>query len=225
MIKKHFWKIVFALVVVLMGASVWYAQYASSKANEGVTITDHIKGPQNAKVKLTEYGDFQCPACGAFYPVVSDVLSKYGDQIQFEFKNFPLLTIHPYALPAAKAAEAASQQGKFFEMYDKLYQNQQAWSQSATPQVFFDQYAKDIGLNVPQFKEQMKSSIIENHIRQQYEDAQKLGLTGTPSFYLNGQKLEFQTIGDFMNAIESALGIASSSASTSQESAPVKFGI
>lgn len=234
MIKKHFWKIVLAVIVVLMGGSIVYAQYATSKANVGVVVQDHIEGPADAKVKLTEYGDFECPACGAMYPVVTNVLNKYGDKIQFEFKNFPLITIHPFAMQAAIAAESAGQQGKFFQMYDKLYQNQQEWTQSATPQVFFDKYAQEIGLNVSQFKEQMKSSVIQDHVKKQYDEATvQLGLTGTPTFFINGKKLAFQTVDDFNNAIEAALGIATSTASSTDSDASssasaqssVQFGI
>lgn len=223
--KKHFWKITLAVVVVLMGASFAYAHYISTKANEGVVIVPHIQGDQNSKVKLTEYGDFQCPACGQFYPIVKQVLEKHGSDITFEFKNFPLLTIHPFALPAAKAAEAAGQQGKYFEMYDKLYTNQDTWSKSATPEVYFLQYAKDLGLDIALFKQHIKASAIEDHIKDQFNEARGLGLTGTPSFYLNGEKMEFQTLDDFTGAIDAALGITSTSTATTESSSGVEFGI
>jgi formate-nitrite transporter family protein len=226
--KKHIWKIVFIVVVVLMGGSFLYANHISSQANEGVVITDHIKGNEQSKVTLTEYSDFQCPACGQFYPIVKELLSQYGDQIRFEYKHFPLLSIHPYAMPAAKAAEAAGQQGKFFEMHDKLFENQNTWAKSPTPQVYFLQYAQELGLDMPRFKKQLASSVIEDHIKDQFNEAQELGLTGTPSFYLNGERLEFQTFEEFFGAIEAALGITpesgTSTASTSATDS-VKFGI
>jgi len=209
--KKHFWKIILGVVVVVMGGSIALAQYVGSQANEGVVPAKHTKGPATAKVQLTEYADFQCPACAQFYPVVTEVLEKYGDQINFEFKHFPLVTIHPFALPAAKAAEAAGQQGKFFVMYDKLFTNQNVWSKSATPQVYFIQYAEELGLDMPLFKQHLRASVLDTHIKSQFSEAQKLGLTGTPSFYLNGQRLEFKTIQEFTGAIEKALGIVSTS--------------
>lgn len=228
--KKHIWKIIFAVVIILMGGSIAYSQYASHKADAGVVIADHVKGDPNAKVKLTEYGDFQCPACGQFYPIVTEVLHKYGDQMAFEFKNFPLLTIHQFALPAAKAAEAAGQQGKFFEMYDLLYTNQDTWSRSATPQAYFEQYAQQLGLNMPLFKQHMRSAAIDAHIKDEYAAAQKLGLTGTPSFFLNGKRLEFNTIPEFTGAIEAALGIGTTSPTSTQATdttgdSQVQFGL
>ncbi len=223
--KKHFWKIVLGVAVVLMGGSIILAQYVGSQANEGVVLSEHIKGPVDAKVQLTEYADFQCPACGQFYPVVTDVLEKYGDQITFEFKHFPLVSIHQFAMPAAKAAEAAGQQGKFFEMYDKLFVNQNIWTKSATPQVYFLQYAEELGLDMPLFKQHLRSSLIEDHIRSQFDEARGLGLTGTPSFYLNGQRLEFKTVPEFTSAIEVALGIASTTANAVESGESVEFGL
>jgi len=224
--KKHFGKIFLAAVIVLMGGSILYANYAGTKANEGVVLSSHIKGNADAAVTLTEYSDFQCPACGQFYPVVKALLEQYGDQIAFEYKHFPLITIHPHAMPAAKAAEAAGVQGKFFEMHDKLFENQDAWSKSATPQAFFVQYAEELGLDVDLFKQHMRSSMIEDTIKEQFNEAQDLGLTGTPSFFLNGERLEFETFEEFMGAIETALGIApeGQNAATSTESS-VEFGL
>jgi protein-disulfide isomerase len=225
--KKHFWKIIFAVAVVLIGGSMIYAQYSGSKANEGVVLGDHIKGNTESTVRLTEYSDFQCPACGQFYPVVKDVLAQYGDRISFEYRHYPLLSIHPYALPAAKAAEAAGVQGKFFEMHDKLFENQNAWSKSAAPQAYFIQYAEELGLDVPLFKQHMRASLIEDKIQDQFNEAQEKGLTGTPSFFLNGEKLEFQTFEDFFGAIEAALGVTAEgeTASTSAPQSDVMFGL
>jgi protein-disulfide isomerase len=224
--KKHFGKIFLAAVIVLMGGSFLYANYAGTKANEGVVLSSHIKGNAAAAVTLTEYSDFQCPACGQFYPVVKALLEQYGDQIAFEYKHFPLITIHPHAMPAAKAAEAAGVQGKFFEMHDKLFENQDAWSKSATPQAFFVQYAQELGLDVDLFKQHMRSSMIEDTIKAQFNEAQDLGLTGTPSFFLNGERLEFETFEEFMGAIETALGVAPAeqNTATSTESG-VEFGL
>jgi protein-disulfide isomerase len=227
--KKHMWKIIIGAAIVLMAGSFFLSQQASKGSNDGIVVSDHIKTAADPKATLTEYGDFQCPACGQFYPIVSAVLEQYGGNLSFEFKNFPL-PMHPYAIPAAKAAEAAGQQGKYFEMYDKLYQNQDAWAQSSAPQAFFNQYAEELGLNMDQFKKQMRSSILSDHIKAQQKEAMDKGFTGTPSFELNGEKLEFTTYEEFIGKIEAALGIentaASSSASTTAEDgAGVEFGL
>lgn len=222
--KKHIWKIIFASAVILMAGSFLYANYASNKANEGVTLSSHVKGNADASVTLTEYSDFQCPACAQFYPLVQDLLKQYGDRIAFEYKHFPLISIHPYAVPAAKAAEAAGVQGKFFEMHDMLFENQNAWAKSATPQVFFAQYAEELGLDVVLFKQHMRASVIEDVIEAQFNEAQGLGLTGTPSFFLNGERMEFETYSDFIAAIEAALGVTPA-AETGSNTPSVQFGL
>src|SRR5690606_2501503 len=135
-----------------MAGSFLYAHLSSSQANEGVVLSEHIKGTPDASVTLTEYADFQCPACGQFHSIMKTVEERYGDRLAIEFKHFPLTSIHPYAMPAAKAAEAAGVQGKFFEMHDKLFEDQAAWSQSGTPQVFFNKYAEELGLDVALFR-------------------------------------------------------------------------
>jgi protein-disulfide isomerase len=225
--KKHTWKIVFGIAAVLMIASIAYGQYASKAANEGVTLEDHIKGNPDATVTMTEYGDFQCPACGQFHPIVKSVIEQYGSQIRFEFKHFPLTAIHPHALSASKAAEAAGVQGKFFEMHDKLFENQKAWSASASPSAFYVQYAEELGLDVALFKQHMRASLIEEEIRKDQKEAEELGFTGTPSFLLNGEPLEFESFPEFMSKIESALGIVSTSTATTTAPAStgVEFGI
>lgn len=230
---KNPWVIIGIITVVLFGGAIWYSNISSKQSNEGITVTDHITGNPDATVTLTEYSDFQCPACGQFHPVVKQLLEKYGDKIRFEYKHYPL-PMHPLAPQAAMAAEAAGQQGKFFEMHDKLFENQKTWSVSQTPQTFFLQYAEELGLDKAKFVAQMKSSVLRDHINANKEEASKLGLTGTPTFYLNGQKMEFQSMEDFTNPIiaavdpaaAAALTASSTSSTTGATNTPgVKFGI
>lgn len=228
MFKKHAWKIIAVVAAVLLAASVIYSNYVSQQANEGIELAANIKGNPDAQVKLTEYSDFQCPACGQFYPVVKEIVEQYSDQIAFEYKHFPLVTIHPYAVPAAKAAEAAAQQGKFFEMHDKLFENQTIWSRTANPTVYFDQYAEEIGLDVELYKQHYRASLIANHIDDQYKEARDKGFTGTPTFELNGQRMNFETFEDFVGQIEAALGVTTEAPqNTEAESSEpsVQFGI
>lgn len=203
--KDHIWKIIGVVAVIAIGASIVYSNSVSNKANEGIVFEDHIKGNPDATVTLTEYSDFQCPACGQFFPVVKTLLEEQGDSIQFEYKHFPLITIHPYAVPAAKAAEAAGQQGAFFEMHDKLFENQQIWSKGVNPQSFFNTYAEELGLDVDLFKTHMKASLIEEKIQSEFEEARELGLSSTPTFFLNGKKMEFETYQDFIDQIANAV--------------------
>lgn len=230
---KNPWVIVGILTVVLFGGAIWYSSIASKESNEGVVVTDHIKGNPEAAVTLLEYSDFQCPACASFQPVVKQLIDTYGDKIRFEYKHYPL-PMHTFAQQAALAAEAAGQQGKFFEMHDKLFENQQTWAVSQTPQSFFLKYAQELGLDEEKFRAHMKSSILRDHVRSNLKEASELGLTSTPTFFLNGQKMEMETMEDFITQITvavdpaaaAALTASSTGTTTEATSAPgVTFGI
>ncbi len=229
---KNPWIILTILTVVLFGGAIAYSKNANEKNNQGVTVVDHIKGNSDATVTLTEYSDFQCPACASFQPVVNELMAQYGEQLRFEYKHFPL-PIHNFAQQAAVAAEAASQQGKFFEFHDALFENQQEWSTSATPQVFFAQYAKELGLDVEKFKAHQNSSVLRDAVRTDMNEARELGLTGTPTFFLNGERMQFETFEDFLLQIATAIdptgaSLQASSTASSTNSAPaadIKFGI
>lgn len=204
-LQKHTGKIIIALIIALLGGAFWYADKASEQANVGIEITDKIKGNPEASVVVVEYSDFQCPACSQAAPVVADMLDQYGADVRFEYRHFPLLTIHPLALPAAKAAEAAGQQGKFFEMHDLLFDNQSAWSTAPNPTAFFMRYAEELELDTSQFKRQMGATVIEEHIRNQFNEARDLGFTGTPTFTLNGERMTFTSYQDFLDQIAAAI--------------------
>ncbi|OGG42023.1 hypothetical protein A2837_00945 [Candidatus Kaiserbacteria bacterium RIFCSPHIGHO2_01_FULL_46_22] len=188
---------------------MYYSKQASEKANEGVTISSHIKGNPEARVELVEYSDFQCPACAQFYPYVKDLLDEHGSSIRFEYRHFPLVTVHPVAIPAARAAEAASQQGKFWEMHDKLFENQSAWSKASNANALFVQYAEELDLDVSLFKSHMNASLIDEAISKSFEDARTRGFSGTPTFLLNGELMQFTTFDEFRTAIEEAIAEAS----------------
>src|SRR6266480_1057391 len=106
---------------------------------------DHIQGPPDAPVTLVEYGDYECPYCGAAYPVIKEVQARMGDRLRFVFRNFPITTSHPHS-EHAEAAEAAATQGKFWEMHDHLYENQQRLTDPD-----LHAYAEEVGLDVAQF--------------------------------------------------------------------------
>lgn len=205
MMKKHFWKIVGLVALLLVAGSFVYSQRASEQANEGVTLEARIKGNPEAKTVLVEYSDFQCPACAQFYPVVREIVQEHGDNLKVEYRHFPLINIHPQAVPAAKAAEAAGVQGKFWEMHDKLFDNQATWSRSSSATAYFKQYAEEIGLDVDKFKRHMDSSMIAGAINNSFNEARDLGFTGTPTFLLNGVQMEFTTFEDFKGQIEAAI--------------------
>lgn len=203
--------------MLLIGA-FWYADRADKAANEGIELTTYTKGGQNASVVLTEYADFQCPACGQAFPIVKQIAEKHGDDLKVEFKHFPLINIHPYAMPAARAAEAAGQQGKFWEMHDKLFENQTTWSNSSNPTPIFIAYATELGLDVDQFKAHMNASKIDDHIKESFETARSLGLSGTPSFLLNGERMSFSSYDELIEQVDAAVAASKGVTASSSES-------
>lgn len=208
---KNPWVIISITVVVLVGGSVWYSIHESKTYNEGVILTAHTKGTPSAPVKLIEYSDFECPACKTFQPYVEDILNQFGDSIYFEYRHFPLLQVHPYAEAAAVAAEAAGQQGKFFEYSQLLFQNQDIWApQNPTatyfPTPYFEQYAKELGLDVTQFRRQERSALIREAVKASYNEAFNVKkLHSTPSFFLNGQLMNITSYQDFKDQVATAV--------------------
>ncbi len=202
---KNPWILIGVIAVLLIGTAVWYSGTVNERYNNGVVVEDHIKGNPDAAVKLVEYSDFQCPACAQFHPYIIEIMDAYGDQLSFEYRHFPLTQIHPFAEPAARAAEAAGQQGKFFEYHDLLFTNQTTWSASGNPSQYFLQYAEELGLDIEQFTRQQRSSLLSERIRSQFSEARNLGFTGTPSFTLNGEKMVFSSYADFKSQIEQAI--------------------
>ena len=122
-----------------------------------------------------------------YFPLVQQVYDKYKTQITFQFRNFPLTEIHTYALLAARAAEAAGNQNKYFEMHDMLYQEQPTWSKSTNPTPYFEEYAKQLGLDVNKFRTDMQSDGTNRAVQADRAEALRLGFTGTPSFVIDGR--------------------------------------
>ena len=152
--------------------------------------TAHIRGKVDSKVNLTEYGDFECPACKAYFPLVDQIVEEYGDRVAFQFRHFPLTQIHANALIASRAAEAAGKQNKFFEFHDILYQQQDTWKTALDPTSFFEGYATQLSLNIEQFKADLRSSEASDSINADRKVAQDLGSSSTPTFVLNGKRIE-----------------------------------
>jgi protein-disulfide isomerase len=138
------------------------------------------KGPQNARVTIIEYSDFQCPFCKRGADTMTKVAESYPNDVKIVFKQLPL-AFHPHALPAAKAALAADKQGKFWEMHDALFTNQASLSEG-----FYAEKAQSLGLNVEQFKRDMESAEIAKLIEEDKAEAEKAGISGTPGFLVNG---------------------------------------
>ena len=148
----------------------------------------HVRGNPNAPVILEEFGDFQCPSCGSYYPELKKIEAEFGDNLKVVFRELPLLPMHEHALMAAQAAEAAGLQGKFWEMHDKLYENQAKWVEEKDLVPVFVDYAKQIGLNPDQFMKDLNGEVVAARIFQDGKRAHSFGLKGTPSFFVNGKE-------------------------------------
>lgn len=145
-----------------------------------VTDNDHIRGDRNAKITLIEYSDFQCPYCNKLVPTIEKVLADYSGKVRFIYRNYPINSIHQYAQKAAEAGECAADQGKFWEMHDKMFANQ-----SALTVANLKSYAKDLGLNQEQFDSCLDSGKYASRVNQQSAEAEAAGLTGTPGTFIN----------------------------------------
>lgn len=200
---KLFLGIILATVVIIGGAVFAFSRPTlAPKVNQELLVrTDSPKiGSPSAAVTLVNFGDFQCPACGAYYPVVKKLTQTYKDSLVLVFRHFPLPS-HANAMPAARAVEAAGKQGKFWEMHDKVYETQKDWSTEKNAPEIFAGYAKELGLDVEKFSKDMGSSEVKKRIDNDVADANALGINATPTFFVNGEKIvnprsfeEFETL-------------------------------
>lgn len=174
---------------------------ADAKLNRDVS---EKTGPTDAKVTLIEFGDFQCPACASEYPILKKIKADYQDKMQFVFRHYPL-SIHANSQLSARAAGAAGLQGKFWEMHDLLYEHQNDWSFQLKPEAKFEEYAKQLGLDVAKFKTELAGSVVADKIAQDMGDGDALGVNATPTVYLNETKIDNPTDAVLRAKIDEAL--------------------
>ncbi len=168
--------------------------------NELVTANTNVKGQATASATLVEFSDFQCPACGAFYPIIKQLELKYKNELKIAYKHFPLPQ-HTYAQKAAEAAEAAGEQGKFWEMHDALFENQEHLTAED-----LKKYAAELGLDTEKFNQALDSGKFANKVKEDLTLGNKIGINATPTFYLNGKKLLIREGTDIEKAILQELG-------------------
>ena len=199
--------ITMAVVAILGGLLVIFSGGSKDVTPETtLTDSDWKRGAVNPKVTLIEYGDFQCPACSAYEPIVEKLQQDFKDTLLFSYRHFPLTQIHQNAILSSKASEAAGRQEKFWEMHDLLYKTQAEWSTSSNAKEIFAVYAKTLGLNVAQFEQDLGLKNIEEKIKADFEGGAKLGVRGTPTFFLDGKKIENpRSYADFKILIESSI--------------------
>jgi protein-disulfide isomerase len=146
---------------------------------------DHAQGPATAAVTLVEYGDYECPHCGRAYPIVKAVKERLGKRLRFVFRNFPLGEMHPHAEEAAESAEAAAAQGKFWEMHDALFENQEALE---TADLLA--YAEELGLDAGRVARELEAETQAPRVREDFLSGVRSGVNGTPTFFLNGARFD-----------------------------------
>lgn len=155
----------------------------------GIVLGNYLPELTDAKVNLVEFGDYQCPACGAYHTIVKQLLTDMPGKINFIFRNFPLPQ-HKNSTISSLAAEAAGMQGKFWQMHDKIYENQNSWSDSTNAKDIFIGYADSLGLNVEKFKLNLDSKALSDKVKSDSNDGTLAKVNSTPTFYLNGTKLD-----------------------------------
>lgn len=182
--------ILLALVAIFLGIFfISKGKSSDSNGSNSAQASSHTQGAGKKGVTLVEYGDFQCPACTAYHPLIKQVVEKYKEDITFQFVNYPLVSIHPNAMAAHRAAEAAHKQNKYWEMHDLLYERHDEWATSSTPTTFFEGYATQLSLNIDQFKQDSSSSSVNDIINADIKKGQALRLQATPTFYINDKKI------------------------------------
>jgi protein-disulfide isomerase len=160
----------------------------------------YIRGPKNAEVTITEFSDFQCPFCAQASGLIDEVLKLYPNDVKFVYKQFPLTSIHPNALPAAKASIAAGRQGKFWEMHDILFKNNRQLSYDN-----LKEYAKQIGLDVPRWEKDYNSPQVQAEIDKDMALARQSAVQGTPTIFVNGKRLMNRSVDGFKQMIDAQL--------------------
>lgn len=206
---KRFWAIIGIIVLAFGGiifASNKNQENSGGKTSKASQATSHYTGKLDSKVTLTEYGDYQCPACKSFYPVTSQIKEKYADRVRLHFRNLPIVSLHPNAFAGGRAAEAADQQGEFREMHDLLYENQDpygrtGWVVSKDPlSDYFVKYAEQLKLNTTTFRKDFASTLVNTRINADLDvfKTTKEAIS-TPTFFLNGKKVDSSLLLDNQN--------------------------
>lgn len=213
--KEAIWGMVFILILIsLVGIIIFTKSHklaqpgiTSGVQAPAITTGDWVTGNKDAKVSVIEYGDFQCPACAAYHPMVQQMLSEYGDRIVFVFRNFPL-TQHKNAWVSAQAAGAAGLQGKYWNMNNLLYEKQTDWGELSSGDVKnkLDEYASSLGLDMNKFHQDMDSDAVKNKIRNDSDGGNRSQVDHTPTFFINRTQITNpSSYADLKSAIDKAL--------------------
>src|SRR6185503_17138199 len=205
--------IIILAVAVAAGAAVFLSRQPEEASGSNATPLTvdikgggHFRGPETAEVTLVEFGDYQCPSCGAYHPFVKEILNRYPKQVRLEFHHFPLISIHPNSMAASKAAEAAGLQGHYWEMHDALCEYQPSWSTRPDPKPTFASIANSIGINGTILTQSMDNPQLQDRILKDVEQGNTVGIQAVPTFFIDGQQVHINlSMEDFVQVIESHL--------------------
>jgi protein-disulfide isomerase len=198
--NKKFWIALLIIIVGVFGLAITQSNKDSAikrkvENPKAVQADDHIRGKSDSKVYLITYGDYECPACNAWEPEIQKIKDEYKDRVAFIFRNLPLTDKHINAFAAARAAEAANLQGKFWEMHDLLYVKWEEWNgDNKSAQTKFETYAQELGLDMAKFKTDYQSEVVADRINSDLVTASAVGADGTPTFLINGEKVKVDAV-------------------------------
>lgn len=196
---KIFLGIIIASIILLAGGIFFFSRPTPSFSRDELLPKDtFIRGSASASAYLVEFSDFQCPACLAFKPAVDTIVKTYGDKLTFGYRHFPLPQ-HQFGQKAAEVAEAAGEQGKFWEMYEFLFANQNNFSEQLLTT------ASVSGLDRKKFEESLTAAKFKDKIQRDMNDGNRFGVNATPTFFLNGRKLELATFEDLKKEVEQVM--------------------
>ncbi|MDO8451982.1 MAG: thioredoxin domain-containing protein [bacterium] len=199
--SKLFLGIICVTIAIVAGAMILFSRPTPTISQDDLVPEGAItKGNSDATVFLVEFSDFQCPACKAVKPVVDNLLKAYPNELLFVYRHFPL-SQHPFGEESARAAESASVQGKFWEMYEFLFANQENLSSEK-----IREGAAALGLDIPKFELDKESQAVKDTVARDLASGTRLGVNSTPTFYLNGRKLTLTSFEQLKEEVEKSIG-------------------
>lgn len=226
-LRRHFSVVIVAIILGVPAFAILsshgeappVSQVTSDALKALIRPDSHVTGNPDASVSVVEFGDFECPACGHEEPVVQEILKRYGTRIRFIFRQYPLTQIHRDAMPSAEASECAAEQGKFWEMHQKLYESQNDLTEPA-----LNLYATELGLDRTRFNQCLSSHATQPVILRDTADAKTLGVDRTPTFFIGQEKyarpLDFREFSQLLDHALASLGTGDKGAGTAPASSP-----
>ncbi len=206
----------FLLILMMLQLSALADQHQKESSTEKEETPSYLIGRQDrdgnwflgdpeAPVELVEFSDLQCPACASYHPYIMRFLKIYQGKLRFVYRHFPLISIHPQSPLAALAAEAAGKQGRFFEMVELLFEKQKEWGAVREPRPLFIDYAKQLGLDIQKFQEDLFDEELARKVNADLTEAREKGLNSTPSFFINGERVVVRNPAELLEKIDQAI--------------------